>query len=170
MIPTLRTERLTLRAPVLADFEPASAVLTSDRAVHMDGPFSRIEAWNQFGAAVGQWLLFGHGAWSIVERETDTYCGEVSINRPIHFPENELGWFLVAERTGRGIATEAARAARDWAFASLGWTTLVSYVGRANTASIRVAERLGAVPDPDAATPNGEDCLVFRHAAPGAPR
>jgi RimJ/RimL family protein N-acetyltransferase len=167
-IPTLTTERLVLRAAVLADFEPYASVLTSERARYMDGPFGRVEAWNQFGASVGSWALLGHGCLSIADRASGTYCGEVGLNRPVHFPENELGWFVVPEREGQGIALEAAQAARDWAFAALGWTTLVSYVGPENTRSIRLAERLGATRDPKAATPNGEGCLVFRHRSPGA--
>jgi RimJ/RimL family protein N-acetyltransferase len=163
MIPTLQTERLILRAPRLDDFEAVAGVLTSERARYMDGPFSRTEAWHQFAAAIGSWALLGHGVWSIEDRASGAYCGEIGLNRPVHFPENELGWFLVTDRTGQGIATEAARAARAWAYTERGWTTLVSYVDPANAASIRLAERLGAVRDPGAKTPNGEGCLVFRH-------
>ena len=52
--------------------------------------------------------------------------------------------------TGRGYATEAARRVRDHARDDLGWTTVVSCIDPANTASVRVAERLGAVPDGEA--------------------
>jgi RimJ/RimL family protein N-acetyltransferase len=64
---------------------------------------------------------------------------------------------------GKGYLTEASRALLTWAFGPRGLKTLVSYINRANAASIRLAERLGAILDPTAATPNGIDCLTYRH-------
>jgi RimJ/RimL family protein N-acetyltransferase len=64
---------------------------------------------------------------------------------------------------GNGYATEAAAAFRDWAFGALGLQTLVSYLDPANLRSAAVAERLGAVLDPDAARQDPED-LVYRHS------
>ena len=56
-------------------------------------------------------------------------------------------------------------ALRDWAFGAGGLNTLVSYIDPANVRSIAVVERLGGVPDPDAAKQDPED-LVFRHNRP----
>ena len=77
------------------------------------------------------------------------------------------GWSCAAAE-GRGIAAEAARALRDWAYAAQGWTTLVSYIDPENARSIRLAERLGARLDPDAPHPDGRPCLVYRHPGPEA--
>jgi ribosomal-protein-alanine N-acetyltransferase len=41
MIPTLATERLTLRAPRLADFEPFAVHCASPRAMFENGPLDR---------------------------------------------------------------------------------------------------------------------------------
>jgi RimJ/RimL family protein N-acetyltransferase len=105
----------------------------------------------------------------VEDRATGAYCGDVGLLHPAHYPEIELGWTLVAEAEGRGIACEAAVAARDWAFGTLGLTTLVSYIGPENARSIRLAERLGAVRDDTAARPEPED-LVYRHTRTGAAR
>jgi RimJ/RimL family protein N-acetyltransferase len=43
--PTLRTERLILRAPVAADFTDYAGFLASERAQHMGGPYDRRGAW-----------------------------------------------------------------------------------------------------------------------------
>jgi RimJ/RimL family protein N-acetyltransferase len=62
---------------------------------------------------------------------------------------------------------EAAACARDHAFGVLGWKTAVSYIAPANTRSIRLAERLGAVRDPQAPRFPGEaEVLVYRHPTP----
>ena len=75
-------------------------------------------------------------------------------------------WDPAAE--GKGYAFEAAQAARAHAFDVLGWETAVSYIDPGNARSIELAERLGAVRDPEAA-PFHEGDLVFRHSAPGRP-
>jgi RimJ/RimL family protein N-acetyltransferase len=168
MIPVLTTERLVLRAPQLGDFAPFAAHCASERSVFEDGPLSRVQAWREFASATGLWALRGYGAWSITDRESGTYLGEAGIFHPAHYPEPEIGWTVMAEAEGRGIAHEAAVAVRAWAYGTLGWTTLVSYIAEGNRRSIRLAERLGAWLEPDAARPEGESCLVYRHPGPSA--
>jgi RimJ/RimL family protein N-acetyltransferase len=169
MIPVLTTERLVLRAPERGDFAPFAAHYASERSVFEDGPMSRAEAWRVFASAVGLWALRGYGAWSITDRESGAYLGEAGIFHPAHYPEPEIGWTVMAGAEGRGIAHEAAVAVRDWAYGTLGWTTLVSYIAEGNRRSIRLAERLGAWLEQDAAAPLTEDgTLVYRHPGPEA--
>lgn len=165
MIPVLTTERLTLRAPHLTDFDAFADHCASPRATFEDGPLDRDAAWNEFAAAAGSWLLHDFGAWSIEETATGAYLGEVLIQQPPTFPEPELGWTLMAQAEGKGIANEAARAARDWAFATRKLPTLVSYIAKGNARSIALAERLGATLDAAAPAPAETD-LVYRHPAP----
>lgn len=49
-IPVLRTPRVTLRAPAMADVDACCDILMSDRAALMGGPFSREDAWLDFCA------------------------------------------------------------------------------------------------------------------------
>lgn len=162
MTPILDTERLRLRAPALADFEPFAAFLGSARAEHERGRHDRAGAWRHFCTACAGWVLRGYGAFSIEDRATGGYLGECGVFHEHDYPEPELGWMVVPEAEGRGIAREAAIAVRDWAFAQLGLTTLVSYIDPANTRSIRLAERLGAVLDATCPRPDPGD-LVYRH-------
>jgi RimJ/RimL family protein N-acetyltransferase len=168
-IPRLTTERLVLRAPKAADFPGYAAFYASDRSVYEDGPLSRPAAWKEFATAAGAWVLHGFGSLSIEERAGGRYLGEVGIYHPAHFPEPELGWMLVAEAEGRGIAHEAARALRAWAFGTLGLPTLVSYIDAGNARSIRLAERLGAALDRKA-DPGEPGVVVYRHPGPEARR
>jgi RimJ/RimL family protein N-acetyltransferase len=161
-IPTLTTERLILRPPVIADFPAYEALWTSPRSRYMGGPFDSRGAWLTFCHDVACWELFGHGALMIDLRETGECVGQVGINHGPLFPEKELGWLLYEGHEGHGYALEAARALRDWAFAERGLLTLVSYCDMANSRSIAVAKKLGAVLDPDAPRQDPED-LVFRH-------
>ncbi|MFV0358195.1 GNAT family N-acetyltransferase [Tropicimonas sp.] len=164
--PTLVTGRLTLHQQRPEDFEPFAAMLETDRSVHMGGPRTRREAWLWFAADSGAWPLMGMGGWTIERRSDSAVVGQVAVNRPDYFPEVELGWLLYDGFEGQGYATEAAAAARDWAFGRRGLTTLVSYVSPGNAASIAVALRLGAEADASAARPEPGD-LVYRHPHPG---
>lgn len=165
-IPMIATERLVLRAPRLSDFEPYAAFFASGRSAHEDGPLDRRGAWREFASGAAGWMLRGYGAWSVEERGTGAYCGEVGIFHPADYPEPEIGWTLMASFEGRGFAREAALAARAFAYGPLGMPTLVSYIAPANARSIRLAERLGAALDPAAPHPEGDPCLVYRHPRP----
>lgn len=163
-VPTLNTARLTLRPPVAGDWPDYAGFLASDRSAGMGGPFGPREAWGQFCHDVALWSLYGHGALMIDLAATGETVGQVGLNAGPLFPETELGWFLYAGHEGRGYATEAAAVLRDWAFAVRGLQTLVSYVDPGNHASSRVAERLGAVLDPEAVRQPGDAAdLVWRH-------
>ena len=161
-IPTLTTDRLFLRPPVFADFPAMEELLTSQRAKYMGGPYDSFAAWGLFCHDVALWHLFGHGALMIDLRLTGECVGQVGINHGPLFPEKELGWLLFEGHEGQGYAVEAARALRDWARTTGGLSTLVSYIDPANTGSIAVAERLGAVLDTAAVRQDADD-LVYRH-------
>jgi RimJ/RimL family protein N-acetyltransferase len=164
-VPTLTTERLVLRAPEAADFEGYAAFYASERSVWEDGPLGRDAAWAEFAAAAGAWVVRGFGSFSLVCRSSGRYLGEAGIYQPSHYPEPEIGWILMAEAEGRGLAGEAARAVRAWAYRERGLGPLVSYIARGNVRSIRLAERLGAVAEPGAPVCSA-DAGAWRH--PGA--
>ena len=58
-------------------------------------------------------------------------------------PEVELGWTLLPEVWNRGLATEAARAALDYGFSTIGFPVVISAVLPDNAASRRIADKLG---------------------------
>ncbi|QYK40968.1 MAG: GNAT family N-acetyltransferase [Paracoccaceae bacterium] len=164
MAPTLTTARLVLRPMRPGDFPAYAAFMATARAGFMGGPFDTRAAWGIFCHDAAGWALFGHGAL-MIEAGGET-VGQVGISHGPLFPEPEIGWLLYDGHEGRGYATEAAAALRDWAFAQ-GLPTLVSYMDPQNRASAAVAERLGARLDP-AATPQDAGDLVYRHGGASA--
>lgn len=167
--PTLHTDRLTLRPLTMADYPAYASFLASPRSVHMGGPFDRAAGWGVFCHDIALWTLYGHGGLMIDVAATSETVGSVGINAGPLYPEPELGWFLYDGHEHQGYATEAARASRDWGFATRSLPTLVSYIDPPNRASAAVAERLGAVLDPHAARQPGDEAdLVFRHPRPAA--
>lgn len=161
-IPELVTERLRLRAPQADEFPLYRDLFTGPRACFI-GDFDVHSAWKEFAAEMGLWALFGFGPWHVERRADGVLVGGVALLHHSNYPEVELGWHLYDGFEGHGYVTEAATAARDWAFETHGFTSLVSYIDRENVRSIAVAERLGAISDPTAQKVDPED-LVYRHS------
>ena len=166
--PVLETDRLTLRAPGAADW-PAFRDFMRDGRSRFIRPddIDDGKAWRAFGHVVGMWVLRGYGSFVFTARGKDTALGMTGPWHPFDWPEREIGWTVWNETAeGQGFAFEAATAARDHAFRDLGWDTAVSYIHPDNTRSITLAQRLGALHDPDAKTPGEDPCLVYRHPKP----
>ncbi len=167
-IPTLTTERLTLRAPKPSDFEAFAAFRASPRAVHVGGPHGRREAFMSFCALWGHWAMRGFGRWIVADRTTDAPLGVVGPLYPEDWPEREIAWSVFEGAEGRGIAYEAAVAARRYAYETLGWTTAISLIVEGNERSIALAKRLGCVWERDHEHPEFGRMPLWRHPGPEA--
>jgi len=166
MIPVLETDRLRLRAPRASDLSAYTAFRTSDRARHVGGPFTVAQAEQQLHAIAGQWLILGYGRWIVADRQTDAPLGIVGLFFPVHWPEPELAWSLFADAEGRGIAFEAAQAARTHAYGTLGMTTLISCVSPENARSLALVRRMGATPEGRFDHPDHGTLHIWRHPGP----
>jgi RimJ/RimL family protein N-acetyltransferase len=149
-VPPVETARLLLR-PWRDDDLDGYATMCADRLVmaHMgDGStLSRDDAWRQMAMFVGHWQLRGFGMWAVEERETRRFIGRVGLHQPEGWPGLEVGWMLARDTWGRGYATEAGRASLDHAWNVLRADHVISVIAPENSASIRVAERLGESPE-----------------------
>ena len=163
LVPRLETRRLVLCAPALPDFDPYAAILTSDRARFMAGPFEREAAWLDFAQYTAGWLLRGAGLWGFRLRDGGAVLGFITIGMECGDREHELGYFLTPEAEGHGFATEAAATARDFALKTHGLPSLVSYIDPENTRAARVAHRLGAWRDTKAEADFATPVHVYRH-------
>ncbi len=144
-IPRLETDRLILRGPEHRDFEPLAAFYADEaRAWGFGGALPRNEAWRWFASSIGHWALHGYGYWTIEEKHTGNICGITGIWNPDGWPEPEIGWVMFEGAEGKGIAYEAALAARTYAYEHMGFTTLTSNIFPGNDRSVALAERMGA--------------------------
>lgn len=98
----------------------------------------------------------GHGLW-IVETTADEFVGDCGLTwQDVNgVAELEVGYHVVPALQGRGLATEAAVACRDFARDVLGVRHLVAIVHPDNTASRRVAEKIGMTREADELGPHG---------------
>jgi RimJ/RimL family protein N-acetyltransferase len=145
-VPTLATERLSLRAVREEDVEPLYQLMQDPDVVRYIGDRripSRQDCWRSIAGWIGHWALRGYGLWAVEERDSGDFIGRVGFINPAEWPGPEVGYALGRRWWGRGYATEAARAAMDWGFEQIGFEELISLIDPDNAASIRVAERLG---------------------------
>ena len=166
VIPTIETSRLLLRAPRLDDFERYAEFRASERARILGGPFPRQQAFEQLSAMAGHWLLRGYGRWIVADKASGEPLGFVGPFYPEGWPEPEIAWSLFHSAEGRGIAFEAAKAARDFAYGELGWHTAVSLIAPQNARSIALARRLGAECEGEYRHATFGVLHVYRHPAP----
>lgn len=146
--PTLSTERLDLRMLEERDFEEYAAIHTDPDVTRFTARkhLSREEAWRHMATIVGHWHLRGFGFWGVFERATGRLLGRVGFHQPEGWPDFELGWTLGRHAWGKGYATEAAQRCVAYARDEMKRDHLISLVDPQNTASVRVAERIGESP------------------------
>ena len=164
-IPVLETKRLVLRRPEPDDYPDFKATFSSYRSRFMGGPLNAYEAWMLYAAEIGHWEIRGFGMWMIHDKATDETFGMAGGWQPAKWPEREIAWIIWPDKGGHGYALEATHAVRKYFYSRRGWDGAVSYIDPKNLDSIRLAERLGAKKDKDAATIDGNDA-VYRHPAP----
>lgn len=143
-IPVLETDRLRLRAAKLDDLPALTAFFQTDRSANVGGPHDERTVYRMMLSTIGSWALKGHGMWHIADRTTDAYLGAVGILFAPGWHEPELGWNVVKDAEGQGIAFEAAQAARTYAAQHLGHDGVISYIAPDNPRSAALAKRLGA--------------------------
>jgi RimJ/RimL family protein N-acetyltransferase len=143
-VPRVETKRLVLRGWRPEDFE-AYAAITADPEVtrYLGGVLGAAQSWRQLALHAGHWSLRGYGNWAVERREDGVLLGRAGLWCPEGWPGLEVGWLLARPAWGQGYATEAARAATDWAWSALPAERLISVIHPENDRSIRLAERLG---------------------------
>ena len=81
--------------------------------------------------------------WKLLPKEGGRLIGFCGLQPLPGTPDIEIGWWLARVWWGRGLATEAARAALGDGFARVGLGRIVAIAQPANTASIRIMRKLG---------------------------
>ena len=151
-IPMVETARLRLRAFRPEDLDAYAAMQAKPEVMRYlipGGTVSRVDVWRTMATFLGQWALRGYGMWACEEIADGRFTGSIGIFQPLDWPEPEIAYSLDRPFWGRGYATEAAGAARDWLFAHFPFPRAASFIKPENRASIRVAKRLGAVLEGD---------------------
>lgn len=150
----LLTDRLVLRPHGASDLDAVAGLWADPEVVRFIGghPLGREEAWRGLLRHVGHWALLGFGYWTVHERRTGAFVGEVGFADnhrevvPSFAGAPECGWALAPGAQGRGFAGEALRAALAWSDARDATARTVCLIHPDNAASLRLAGRVGFQP------------------------
>lgn len=82
----------------------------------------------------------------------DKVIGDISVSRYENDDTADLGWIINPKYQGKGYATEAAIAVKDFAFNVLKYKKLIAQCDYRNNASSKLMEKLGMTLKDDAAT------------------
>ena len=150
----LETKRLTLRRLLPEDIDSLYALYHDPeiRRYFPEGVLDYAETKLEL-----EWFLNGHprhpelGLWATIHKETGQFIGRCGL-LPWKIEardEVEVAYLLAKEYWGQGLATEAAQAIADYAFETLQLSRLICLVDPENTASRRVASKIGMIFEKD---------------------
>lgn len=148
-VPTLRTERLVLRQFAISDAvglfrlarQPQTTRYLRDLPTDLKSHAETVQA------SLGADYPDGLGNWVITEPETGLVIGRSHLrpSEQLAGAPAEIGWFLMPDRWGRGLAREATEAVIRHGFETVGVPQIWALVHEDNKSSLRLAERFGFV-------------------------
>ena len=145
VFPELETERLRLRHWRESDVDPLHVFYRDPLSAEIYGSgIERSDVWRRMALAIGHWHLRGFGPWILEEKTSSRIAGQCGLWFPDGWGDVEVGYGIMPEFRGKGYASEAAARVRNYGYREKGIARLVSYIDPGNSASLRVAEKLGA--------------------------
>jgi ribosomal-protein-alanine N-acetyltransferase len=147
-MPQIETARLILRPITLRDLDRLQAlVYGNDEATqYLPGgkAWSIAETQTLVSWWVSHWQSRGFGPWAVIEKDTGDFIGDCGLMYMVGAAHGiELMYAFGKESWGRGIATEAARAAVRHGFEAANVRRITALAEPANIGSRRVMEKIG---------------------------
>jgi len=168
MAPLPESPRLCFRELSAADLDFVAAMLADPEVMrYYPKRYTREEAAAWIQRQRDRYQRDGHGLWLVFDRNSGEPRGQIGLvmQDVDGRREAEVGYLVHRPFWRQGLATEAARATRDWAFAALGWPRVISLIRPENQPSRGVAEKLGMAVE-KRALHAGIEHLVYAVARP----
>ncbi|MGI9516651.1 MAG: GNAT family N-acetyltransferase [Pirellulaceae bacterium] len=141
------TERLILRPFTMDDVEASYQMnLEADVSRYtMDGGVvSREEIARRIRDHVlADYAKHGYGRLAVIHKHSSCFIGFSGLKYLEDEKEVDLGYRLLPDYWGKGLATESCQPLIPWGFQQLGLSRIIAEAHRDNVASIRVMEKLG---------------------------
>jgi len=146
--PEIKTERLILRALTLTDAPAMYSYRSAPEVMRHQSWHPTSETEIQAFIRNNRKLRFNYAnTWvqlGICLKATNELIGDVGIHfLPLDNWQVEIGFTISPKHQGKGFATEAVKQLLNYLFANLGKHRVIASVDPANTASIRLLERIG---------------------------
>ena len=135
-----------MRPLVRGDLDSLAALYADPQVMRFSlGLLDREQTREKLDKILATAAVRGWDAFAVEQLEDDRFAGICGLAPQTvdGVEEVELGYRFVPEFWGRGIATEAALACRDYAFETLRLPRIIAIIEAANIGSIRVTEKIG---------------------------
>ena len=144
----VETKRLTGRRIQSGDFDLLCQLLQNPQVAATLGGVRSDEEVREFLAGhLAHWERLGFGRWMWHSKTDGRFVGRAGLytQNVDGRDEVEVGYALLPEFWGQGLATEMARLSIDIGFSQLGLPEIISFTMPTNLASRRVMEKCGLV-------------------------
>ena len=142
----MKTERLSLEPWQSSNWQAFRPIATDAEVMrYITGgiPWTDEQIQNFVYRQMSLYAERGFCRWKIVEISTGDLIGFCGPGKWRDAEDPEIGWWLARHCWGRGLATEAARAALQDALERVRLTRIISVARPGNTASIGIMKKLG---------------------------
>ncbi len=165
---TLETDRLLLRQFKVEDWHDLQAYYGNEDCMRFTNgrALKDFESWRSMASMAGHWELRGYGPYAVEVKSSGKVAGPVGLWYPGEWPSPEIKWGVAEEFWRQGIAKEAASAVLRTAAIRLPNVHLISLILTGNTASVALAESIGAQYERDCDF-RGQTAMIYRHKRPG---
>ncbi|NIM99601.1 MAG: GNAT family N-acetyltransferase [candidate division Zixibacteria bacterium] len=145
----IETKRVILRKMTTGDLDDLLRIFSDPKVMASFGGilFDREKMRHWVQRNLDHQERYGYGIFCAILKENGELVGACGLHHveADGLPQVELGYDFRSAYWGRGLATEAAGALRDYAFGQLGLQRIISLIRTHNKASMRVAEKIGMV-------------------------
>ena len=140
------TERLKIRQLYSKDLGPLLAIMKKPEVMYAwEAGFNKSETRKWLNRQLTRYHNDGYGYFAVILKDSGKLIGQAGFMKSEVNGENvvEIGYIFDNTAWGNGYAIEAARACVELAFREYGLDKLYATIRPENTASVRVAEKLG---------------------------
>lgn len=143
----IETKRLILREVEHGDAKAFFELFNEPEVMKYfsNTPRSIEEAHERIQREINHYTEHGFGLWATILKDTEKVIGQCGLLAQIvdEVNETEIGYTLARKYRGQGLATEAAKAIKNYGLNKLKFNRLISIIDPKNIASIKVALRTG---------------------------
>ena len=142
----LETERMYLREMSPEDFKAICLIMQDEQTMQAyNGAFADCDIRTWIERQLQRYDTYGYGLWAAIRKDSGELIGQCGLTRQYWLERQviEVGYLFRRDHWHKGYATEAAKACKTYASGQLEANRLCAIIRDTNTASQRVAQRIG---------------------------
>ena len=158
----VETSRLILRELHPNDAQAFYDLNANPKVIRYTGntAFRDVEEAQEFLENYSDYREHGYGRWAVILKDSGRFIGWCGLKFDVNTQQTDIGFRFFEEEWGKGYATESAQACLQVGFNQFQLFHIIGRAMKANSASIRVLEKLGLTYE-QAITLDGEEAVLY---------